>query len=379
MKNRENEMKQRYICFLIAGLLVLSISGVLLSNHMLGKVLRFQKNIIGVLQEQDEAYVQIYLQAMFETINESVVEKGEAVLQQHGYTDAGIHFIAENMEILQSVNLAVLYFILLIAIVVFCFYRITKIQKKELEFLRLENAKLREYQMKEEYISNQNKRMQSFIENVAHQMKTPLSRVYTSLDIVEDSLVDSEAKHHVEECYQHLDSMNVLMRRLMDIGRLEAGKVIFQKKLLIVKELLEELEESFKAEKSRIHIDCEKEIEFYGDEKWLKEALLNVLTNALEADLSKGTVELSCTKSADYIKLSVRDHGPGLSEKDIPNIFDRFYLPEHVKQNHTGIGLNLAKLIVEGHQGSLYVYNHAEGGAVFQIILPIYESLKVRE
>lgn len=346
---------------------------------MLGKVLRFQKNIIGVLQEEDEAHVQIYLQAMFETVNDSVVEKGEAVLHQHGYTDAGIYFIAEKMGMLQSVNFAVLCFILLIVVVVFCFYRITKIQKKELEFLCLENDKLREYQMKEEYISNQNKRMQSFIENVAHQMKTPLSRVYTSMDIVEDSLVDNEAKYHVEECYQHLDSMNVLMRRLMDIGRLEAGKVIFQKKLLIVKELLKELEESFKAEKSRIHIDCEKRIEFYGDEKWLKEALLNILTNALEADSSKGTVGLSCTKSADYIKLSVRDHGPGLSEKDIPNIFDRFYLPEHVKQNHTGIGLNLAKLIVEGHQGSIYVYNHAEGGAVFQIILPIYESLKMRE
>ena len=59
------------------------------------------------------------------------------------------------------------------------------------------------------------------------------------------------------------------------------------------------------------------------------------------------------------------------------NIFDRFYLPEDVKSNHTGIGLNLAKLIVEGHHGSVYVYNHAEGGAVFQVILPIYELLKV--
>ena len=105
---------------------------------------------------------------------------------------------------------------------------------------------------------------------------------------------------------------------------------------------------------------------------------MNILSNALEADESTGDVEISCVQGDDYIKLSIRDHGPGLSEKDIPNIFDRFYLPENVKQNHTGIGLNLAKLIVEGHQGSLYVYNHLEDGAVFQIILPVYESLKVR-
>ena len=167
------------------------------------------------------------------------------------------------------------------------------------------------------------------------------------MDIVEESLIDDTTKHHVEECYRHLDSVNVLIRRLMDIGRLEAGKVIFQKKLLHVKEML-------------------------------KEAFSNNLVNALEADKSKSRVEISCMKTSDYIKFSIRDHGPGLSEKNIPNIFDRFYLPENVKQNHTGIGLNLAKLIVEGHQGSLYVYNHVDGGAVFQIILPVYESLKVR-
>lgn len=97
-----------------------------------------------------------------------------------------------------------------------------------------------------------------------------------------------------------------------------------------------------------------------------------------EADKAKGSVELACVQGADYIKITIRDHGPGLSTKDIPNIFDRFYLPENVKENHTGIGLNLAKLVIEGHQGSVYVYNHGEGGAVFQIILPIYESLKVR-
>ena len=75
--------------------------------------------------------------------------------------------------------------------------------------------------------------------------------------------------------------------------------------------------------------------------------------------------------------MTIKDHGPGLGDKDIPNLFDRFYLPEHVKTTHTGIGLNLAKLIFEGHFGTVYAYNHAEGGAVFHVILPLY-SLKIR-
>lgn len=379
MRNKEIEQKKWYTGLFLLGLLCLMLSSVLLSNYMLGRVFRFQKNIIGVLNEQDEAHVQTYIHAMFESMNDAYVEKGEEILQQYGYTDAGIQFIGQNMGIQECVKLAVIFFGLLIVGVLFCMYRIMKIQKKELDFLRQENDRLREYQMKEEYISNQNKRIQSFIENIAHQMKTPLSRVFTSLDIVEDSLEDSEAKHHVEECYQHLESMNVLMRRLMDIGRLEAGKIIFKKELLHMNELLEEVKDSYAMEEERICITCDnEEIRFYGDGEWLKEAISNILSNALEADASKRGVELSCVQGEDYIKLSIRDHGPGLSEKDIPNIFDRFYLPENVKQNHTGIGLNLAKLIIEGHQGSLYVYNHVEDGVVFQIILPVYESLKVR-
>ena len=379
MRDRENRRSKLYTGLLLLGLFCFLLCSVCLPNHMLEKVLRFQKNMIGILQEQDASHVQVYLHAMFENVTDTSVEKGENVLEQHGYTDAGIRFLGQNMGIQESVNLFVFFYVLLIVGVVFCFYRIMQIQKKELNLLRQENERLRENQMREEYVLNQNKRMQSFIENIAHQIKTPLSRVFTSLDIVEDYIDDNEAKQHVEECYQHLDSMNALTRRLMDIGRLEAGKIIFQKNVMNLTDVLEEIKESFHTEKSRIQIDSQNSMEFYGDEKWLNEAISNILVNAIEADQTKGDVQIFCVKNEDYIKISIRDHGPGLSEKDIPNIFDRFYLPDNVKKNHTGIGLNLAKLIIEGHQGSLYVYNHLEGGAVFQIILPIYESLKVRK
>ena len=88
MKNKENRQKKIYTYVLMLSLTCLMLGMVFLYNHVVGKVLRFQKNIIGVLQEQDEAHVQTYLQAMFETINDSTIEKGETVLQQHGYTDA---------------------------------------------------------------------------------------------------------------------------------------------------------------------------------------------------------------------------------------------------------------------------------------------------
>ena len=241
MRNRENGQKKILTYVLMLGLVCMMFGTVFLCNHVVKKVLRFQKNIIGVLKEKDEEYVQTYIHAMFEAINDTSIEKGDEVLGQYGYTDAGIRFIFQNMGMQETMIFAVLLFGFVVVIISFCFYRIMQMQKKEMESLRQENDRLREYQMKEEYISYQNKRIQSFIENIAHQMKTPLSRVYTSLDIVEDSLENDMEKDYVEECYQHLDSMNVLMRRLMDIGRLEAGKVIFQKELLHMNELLEEV------------------------------------------------------------------------------------------------------------------------------------------
>lgn len=378
MKNRKLGQKGYAILFAV-GLLCVMFGGIWFCKHIVETVFFFQQNIIGVMQQRDETTVQALMESMFAGLSQKTIDKGAEALGQYGYTEYGIFYIAKNMGVIKSAIIALLLFLLLGGFLFYCFHKIMLLQKLEIEVLQQENRRLKEHQLKDEYIATQNKRMQSFIENIAHQMKTPLSRVFTSLDILEASIEDGTAKEHIEESYQHLDSMNELMRRLMDIGRLEAGKVIFQKETLHLNRLLEEVKEGTGLEKTRIRITCEKEdITFFGDEKWMKEAISNILSNALDADKTKGSVEISCMQGTDYIKITIRDHGPGLSNQDIPNIFDRFYLPENVKENHTGIGLNLAKLVIEGHQGSVYVYNHAEGGAVFQIILPVYESLKVR-
>ena len=115
---------------------------------------------------------------------------------------------------------------------------------------------------------------------------------------------------------------------------------------------------------------------YYGDYELLREGFMNLVINGLEHDTSGMPLEIMCSQDADRLRVTVRDHGSGLCEKDIPYLFDRFYTPEKTKANHTGIGLNLAKLIFEGHFGSIYVSNHAEGGAVFHVILPRY-SLKM--
>ena len=398
-ESEKHRLKKRklYTWIVFTGILSLSAVFGISYMHLLHQVLIFQKNMIGVLHQIDEIHVENYIYAMYEPVTQAHVESGMQILKNYGYTEKGIYYIGNAMGIFQNKTMWAMLWILT-GIVLFFVYKLIRIQHQEREMFQNEIDFLKQNQMKEEYLILQNKRVQSFIENIAHQMKTPLSRVYSSLDIVLDmtevhlkagleekqenlevhNLEGRQAKQYIEECYKHLESINGLMKRLMDIGRLEAGKIIFQKERVFVKELLEDIKQSLPEGASRIQISCEEQLEYHGDEKWLKEAFSNILSNSLEADRTSNKIEVVCSRNEDYFKFSIRDHGPGLSEQDIPNIFDRFYLPENVKENHTGIGLNLAKLVIEGHQGSVYAYNHLEGGAVFQVLLPVYDTLKIR-
>lgn len=367
-----------YKKILVFALVWLMLALVLYIIHVHQNMLLFQQNVIGVLYQKDEACAQEYVYSLFETVEDVHITKGKQALEQLGFTEAGIHFIGKNIGFEETSWIGIVLLLGAFGFLFLLVYIMTRQQEKERQALEQEILFLKKNQMEEDYQEKQNQRIQSFIENIAHQMKTPLSRVFSSLDIVEDEINDEQKKMYIEECYVHLESMNILIKKLMDIGKLEAGKVIFRKEKISLRELFSELQDSYTRDASRIKIDIKKELDFYGDDKWLKEAFSNIICNALEADLTERPVEITGTYDENYVKISIRDYGKGLSEKDIPNIFDRFYLPEGVKENHTGIGLNLARLIIEGHNGIVYVYNHSEGGAVFQVLLPVYESLKVR-
>ena len=117
---------------------------------------------------------------------------------------------------------------------------------------------------------------------------------------------------------------------------------------------------------------CEEEPAFYGDYDWLREAFCNLLKNALEHDASQSEINVSLRLQEERIVVQIRDHGKGIRPEDKEHIFDRFYIPNHAKKGHTGIGLNLAKLVVEKHFGTIEATNHDEGGAVMRINFPNY-------
>lgn len=376
------------------------------------------KSMIGRLYEEDPESAEQMMGWLFEGERGGAVEKGEEALTALGYTDKGAEYLYEQSRLYTfSAGMVCVEILAGIALLILFVWmeRLREEREEELvrrirsgemapaasgreqpeetadggsqsdgaaqpeepeQALEYEIAKLFErLEAEEHYLQEKNLMTQNFIENIAHQIKTPLSCISISQERIMEG-TEGEARELAQQSLRYTDEIGKLMKRLLDIGRLEAGKVIWHREMFRMADLLEDCAASLEDGTERILVMGDREAEYYGDYEWLKEAFSNILKNCLEHDASGEKITASLTQSREGIKIVIRDHGPGISEKDLPHIFDRFYLPEKTGTSHVGIGLNLARLVIEQHFGTVAARNAEGGGAEFTVILPAYSIMK---
>lgn len=376
------------------------------------------KSMIGRLYEEDPESAEQMMGWLFEGERGGAVEKGEEALTALGYTDKGAEYLYEQSRLYTfSAGMVCVEILAGIALLILFVWmeRLREEREEELvrrirsgemapaasgrgqpeepadggsqsdgavqpeepeQALEYEIAKLFErLEAEEHYLQEKNLMTQNFIENIAHQIKTPLSCISISQERILEG-TEGEARELAQQSLRYTDEIGKLMKRLLDIGRLEAGKVIWHREMFRMADLLEDCAASLEDGTERILTMGDREAEYYGDYEWLKEAFSNILKNCLEHDASGEKITASLTQSREGIKIVIRDHGPGISEKDLPHIFDRFYLPEKTGTSHVGIGLNLARLVIEQHFGTVAARNAEGGGAEFTVILPAYSIMK---
>ncbi len=376
------------------------------------------KSMIGRLYEEDPESAEQMMGWLFEGERGGAVEKGEEALTALGYTDKGAEYLYEQSRLYTfSAGMVCVEILAGIALLILFVWmeRLREEREEELvrrirsgemapaasgreqpeetadggsqsdgaaqpeepeQALEYEIAKLFErLEAEEHYLQEKNLMTQNFIENIAHQIKTPLSCISISQERIMEG-TEGEARELAQQSLRYTDEIGKLMKRLLDIGRLEAGKVIWHREMFRMADLLEDCAASLEDGTERILVMGDREAEYYGDYEWLKEAFSNILKNCLEHDASGEKITASLTRSREGIKIVIRDHGPGISEKDLPHIFDRFYLPEKTGTSHVGIGLNLARLVIEQHFGTVAARNAEGGGAEFTAILPAYSIMK---
>ena len=345
-----------------------------------------QRALVGALYLYDNnSATNLIDRMMHMNISKNTYYAGEEAMVQAGYTRNGYAYLSHiNGETMMYTIIGMVIAVLLVYGLIHCY----RIGKKDclgsLKAYARENEALKEQLEKEhEYNICQYKKMQEFVENIAHQIKTPLSVMTMKLEMLQDMLNDikTENTHEyiiISECTKSAFKIKTFIKKLLDISRIESGKVVLATDKVIIDYIVEESVESAVADKSRVIVDygTEEKRAMYADEGWLAEAFINIISNSYEyiCDREDGRVYIDISSNNEVCIIKISDNGEGIDKAHIAGVFDRFEGKSSQNEFHAGIGLNLSKLIIEAHHGSIKAANSEKyGGAEFRILLPLYK------
>ncbi|MFY9403630.1 MAG: HAMP domain-containing sensor histidine kinase, partial [Defluviitoga tunisiensis] len=217
-----------------------------------------------------------------------------------------------------------------------------------------------------------------FTADVSHDLRTPLSIIQaeTSLTLKKDRSIE-EYKKSLQLIQEEVLYMSSIIDKLLFLARSDSKSQYYNITSLDLKDLLEELIQKmkplFQEKKLNLYYELTEGVQIRGDKEKLKEAILNILDNSLKYTKS-GKVTISLYKKENKAVICISDTGPGIPEKDLPLIFDRFYRVDKARSNSeqsTGLGLAIVKEIIEVHNGQIEVKSKEGEGTTFYIILPI--------
>ena len=213
--------------------------------------------------------------------------------------------------------------------------------------------------------------LQDMISDVSHQLKTPLAALKMYDEIMAQEGTDSETIHAFsQKSLREIRRVEDVVYTLLKIARLDAGTVRMEKAEENMEMLLKDVTERFETlaaqEAKEIVLSGSSKVSLYCDALWMSEALGNVVKNALEHTPRGGKIVVSWEKTPLLTNIMVEDNGKGIHQEDIHNIFKRFYR-SHISQDTHGIGLGLplAKSIVEANQGTVSVTSKVGQGSRF--------------
>ncbi|MBU3171186.1 sensor histidine kinase [Clostridium estertheticum] len=223
--------------------------------------------------------------------------------------------------------------------------------------------------------------LKNTISDISHQLKTPLTALKMYNEIVQEEntnnvVVDS---FNIKSCNQ-LERMEYLIQNLLKLSRLDADAIELAKSNCLMKDLLEGVVIGFstraKSENKSIMLMCNSYIMLNCDGDWILEAISNIIKNALDHTVSRNEVQILCDETPVLICITIKDNGSGIHPEDIHYIFKRFYRSRFSKEmDGTGIGLTLAKAIVEKHGGSITVESTLNQGTTFYLTFPKLTNL----
>ena len=213
--------------------------------------------------------------------------------------------------------------------------------------------------------------LKNTISDISHQLKTPLAALNIYNGLLQDGDMElSAVKEFADLSEQELDRIETLVQNLLKITRLDAGAIVLEKNAENVADMMRDIELHFayraRQEKKEIILSGSDHLSLFCDRDWLNEAIDNIVKNAFDHTESGATIRVAWKELPSGVQIVITDNGCGIHPEDIHHIFKRFYRSRFSKDKQgIGLGLPLAKAIVEAHSGSIEVDSELGRGTTF--------------
>jgi signal transduction histidine kinase len=225
-------------------------------------------------------------------------------------------------------------------------------------------------------LEKEKKFLVDLLSDISHQLKTPLTSMMMFNELMQAKELQKEQRTlFLKNSEVQLYRMEWLIKSLLKLAKLDAGAIVFRKRVQSLNETVAQTVELMKGQATQanvqVHIEKSPIIAMEHDREWLSEALINIVKNGIEHTSPNGTIEIRIDESTFFYRIFLKDTGDGIPKNIIPHIFKRFYRTSNPnKGDSVGIGLSLSQSIVEGQGGTIEVESQVGKGTTFQLLFP---------
>lgn len=243
----------------------------------------------------------------------------------------------------------------------------------------------REFNVMAERLNAQLESQRRLLRDISHELRTPLARMQVAVAIAEDKAPDAQAP--LARLHTEIERLDSLIGQVLALARIESGADKLSKESVSLYELVSDIandaEYEFSEQGKRVEITPFAPATLAVDELQMRSAIENVIRNAMRYTPQEGTIVVAAAvgsgEYADgfnsrYLHLTIRDHGPGVDDKNLPKLFNAFYREDDSRDLGSGghgVGLAITRSIVMAHGGMVKAANHLHGGLVVEIVLPV--------
>ena len=397
--------KESFKKVVITGLILILISSLTIFIVLTIQYKNYEKivnlTISNLIDEIMEKYPETDEQELIRIINSENQEQKDEVLSKYGYTN-NILYIKElenSMNTSIRINIAIIVLLGVIAIIVALIYTnkrdkslrsINKYLDKvnngnyelkiedngEDEISRLRNELYKTTILLRESAENSEKEktnLSNSLADISHQLKTPLTSIRIMLDNIEENpnMDEKTRNEFIEEISRQIDWISSLVISLLKLAKFDAGAIIMQDTQINVKKLIDNVINNLAIMIDIKNIKIEEKIDedviLRADYNWQLEALTNIIKNCIEHSKEDSKIKIEVENNSIFVKIKITDEGEGIAKEDLSHIFERFYKSKQVSENSIGIGLSLAKTIIEKENGYIKVDSELGKGTTFEI------------